>query len=65
MNVLNSPIPFPVPGEPQLDVTELSHWSQFQLDLIIAGFNDHKYIFSISLIIFNILFYHFLSLFAP
>ncbi|CAK9092871.1 Transposon Ty2-C Gag-Pol polyprotein [Durusdinium trenchii] len=40
MNVLNSPIPFPVPGEPQLDVTELSHWSQFQLDLIIAGLDN-------------------------
>ena len=37
MNVLRSPLPFPVPSEVQLEVAELSHWSRFQLDFIIAG----------------------------
>jgi len=40
MHVLNSPLPFPVPAEPQLAVAELSHWSHFRLDFVIAGLDN-------------------------
>ena len=40
MHVLNSPLPFPVPVEPQVSTAELSHWSHFQLDFIIAGLDN-------------------------
>lgn len=40
MSILNSPIPFPMPAEAQVEMSELSHWSKFQLDFIIAGLDN-------------------------
>ena len=37
MAVLGSPVAFPTPSEAQLQVQELSHWSQLRLDFLIAG----------------------------
>ena len=40
MHVLGAAVAFPVPTEAEAQVVELSHWSRFELDFVIAGVDN-------------------------